>query len=152
MRGRTIRSTLLAALVLAGAAYAGEGSAQGLLQMPPVGIGARPAMPHVNGTITTPTTPTVPRGRTPGKSTIIIPGVSASGTPGTINPGSLHPCGNGSGAIGSIGGNAGIATAPLSNPNNAALGVPNIGARNAPDTGVAPTTNPSVRPGVPSSC
>jgi hypothetical protein len=154
MKGRAVRglrSLLIAALVSVLAGGADAGSIPGPIITPPVGA-ARPTMPAAPGTITTPVTPTVPRGRTPGQSTITIPGVSGSGAASTMNPGTVRPCGTGSSAAGAIPGNAGIATAPVENPNNIAIGVPNIPTGGTPDAGAAATTNPSVRPGVPSSC
>ena len=141
------RPLLSAVFVFALAASAGAGSIPGLMLAPPVGA-ARPTMPEAPGTITTPVTPTVPPAPTPGKSTITIPGVSAPGTARSVNPGTVRPCG--SRAAGAILGNAGIATAPGENPNNVATGVPNIPSGGPPDAGA--TANPSVRPGVPSSC
>jgi hypothetical protein len=156
MKGRSVRAPLIVLLVstvtlvwaLVGGARAGSIPAPML--MPPVGL-ARPAMPAAPGTITTPVTPTVPPSPTPGKSTITIPGVSGSDAASTRNPGTVRPCGTGSGAAGAIPGNAGIATAPGANPNNTATGVPNIPAGGSGAASTA-TTNPSVRPGVPSSC
>ena len=155
MNGRSLRAPLIVLFVLAAAlvALAGgahAGSIPGPIMMPPVGA-ARPTMPDAPGTITTPVTPTVPPSPTPGKSTITIPDVSGSGAASTRNPRAVRPCGMESGAAGAIPGNAGIATAPGANPNNTATGIPNIpsGGSGAPSS---TTTNPSVRPGVPSSC
>jgi hypothetical protein len=156
MKGRCIRAPLIVLFVLTAAFVstlaggANAGSIPGPILMPPVGA-ARPTMPDAPGTITTPVTPTVPPSPTPGKSTITIPGVSGSSAASTRNPGTVRPCGTGSGAAGAIPGNAGIATAPGANPNNTATGVPNIPSGGS-DAASATTTNPSVRPGVPSSC
>jgi hypothetical protein len=120
-----------------------------LLVAPPAGIGAH-SIPGGGGTTVTPVTPTVPPGPVPGRSTIIIPGVSGSGAATTRNPAAARPCGWGSHAAGNIRGNAGVATAPASNPNNTRTGVPIIFAPDRWDT--RPTTNPSIRPGIPSSC
>jgi hypothetical protein len=155
MKGRAFQALqflLIAAAVSMSAVYTRAGSVPGPLLMPPVGPAARSTMPAAPGTITTPVTPTVPRGRTPGQSTITIPGASGSGAASTANPGAVRPCGTGSNAAGAIPGNAGIATAPGENPNNVAIGIPNVPAGGTPDTGRDTTTNPSVRPGVPSSC
>jgi hypothetical protein len=138
-----------AALVLALAGSAHAGSIPGPLVMPPVGPAARSTMPAAPGTITTPVTPTVPPAPTPGKSTITLPGASGSGAASTRNPGTVRPCGSGASAAGTIPGNAGIVTAPVENPNNVETGVPTIPSGGA---GPATTTNPSVRPGVPSTC
>jgi hypothetical protein len=154
MRGRASLDSQLLLIAAAVSMFAGDvgaGSIPGPIVMPPVGV-ARPTMPAAPGTITTPVTPSVPRGRTPGQSTITIPGVSGSGAASTLNPATVRPCGTGSNAAGAIPGNAGIATAPGENPNNVAIGVPNIPAGDPPDAGSGTTTNPSVRPGVPSSC
>jgi hypothetical protein len=154
MKGRAaqgLQSLLIAAAVSIFAGSVDAGSIYGPIIMPPVGA-ARPTMPAAPGTITTPVTPTVPRGRTPGQSTITMPGVSGSGAASTVNPGTVRPCGTGSSAAGAIPGNAGIAAAPGENPNNVAIGVPNIPSGGAPDAGASATTNPSLRPGVPSSC
>lgn len=151
VRGPLILLFASAMLVSAFASSAGAGSVPSLIWMPPVGA-ARPTMPSAPGTITTPVTPTVPRGRTPGQSTITIPGVSGSGVPSTMNSGTVRPCGGGANAAGSVRGNAGIATAPGENPNNIATGVPNVPSVGAPDAGAGTTINPSVRAGVPSSC
>jgi hypothetical protein len=154
MKGRAfqgLQSLLIVAAVAILAGSVDAGSIPGPIVMPPVGA-ARPTMPAAPGTITTPVTPSVPRGRTPGQSTITIPGVSGSGAASTANPGTVRPCGTGSSAVGAIPGNAGIATAPGENPNNVAIGVPNIPAGGMPDAGAGATTNPSVRPGVSSSC
>jgi hypothetical protein len=156
-KGRAIRGLFTglplasAALVLALADGAYAGSIPGPLVMPPVGPAARSTMPAAPGTITTPATPTVPPSPTPGKSTITLPGASGSGAASTRNPGTARPCGSGASAAGTIPGNAGIVTAPVENPNNVETGVPTLpsgGAGTAPAT----TTNPSVRPGVPSAC
>jgi hypothetical protein len=131
----------------------GAASSQGLIAMPPVGIAAHPpSLGAPGGTITTPVTPTVPRGRTPGQSTITVPGVSGSGSASSKNSGTVRPCGGGSNAAGAIPGNAGIATAPGSNPNNVATGVPSVSPGGTPDARSGTTINPSVRAGVPSSC
>ncbi len=152
VNGRSLRTALIVLFVLTAALAGGAsaGSIPGPILMPAVGA-ARPTMPTAPGTITTPVTPTVPPVPTPGKSTITIPGVSGSGAASTRNPGTVRPCGTRAGAAGAIRGNAGIATAPGANPNNTATGVPNIPS-GGPDAASATTTNPSVRPGVPSSC
>ncbi len=155
MKGRTFEALQFLLIAAAVSMFAGSvdaGSVPGPLLMPPVGPAARSTMPAAPGTITTPVTPTVPRGRTPGQSTIAIPGASGSGAASTANPGTVRPCGTGSNAASAIPGNAGIATAPGENPNNVAIGVPNIPAGSTPAMGRDTTTNPSVRPGVPSSC
>src|ERR1700687_3610144 len=144
MKGRAaqgLQSLLIAAAVSIFAGSVDAGSIYGPIIMPPVGA-ARPIQPAAPATITTPVTPTVPRGRTPGQSTITMPGVSGSGAASTLNPGTVHPCGTGSNATGAIPGNAGIATAPGENPNNVAIGVPNIPSGGAPNAGA--TANPSV--------
>ncbi len=148
-RGPRILLPLSAVLVCALAGSAIAGSIPAPLLMPPVGPAARSTMPDAPGTITTPRTPTVPPSPTPGKSTITIPGASRSGLPSTANPATVRPCGKGSSAAGAVGGNAGIFTSP--GANNDATGVPNIPSGGS-DAGAPTTTNPSVRPGVPSTC
>jgi hypothetical protein len=141
----------LSSAVLYALAGTSAGWSQGLIAAPPVGIAAHPSLSAApGGTVTTPVTPSVPRGRTPGQSTITVPGVSGSGAISTKNSGAVRPCGGGSNATGAIPGNAGIVTAHGSNPNNVATGVPSIPAGGPPDSGTR--TNPSVRAGVPSSC
>jgi hypothetical protein len=154
MKVRFLRSPLiLLPLLSALAGGASAGSIPALIAAPPVGPAARSPFPAApGGTVTTPVTPTVPPSPTPGKSTITLPGASGPGAASTVNPGTVRPCGAGSSAAGTIPGNAGIATAPGENPNNVATGVPTIPSGGTPNAGGATTTNPSVRPGVPSSC
>lgn len=100
-----------------------------------------------SGTIAVPTAPTVPSGRPVGQSTIIAP-MSAPSTTTTGNAGPRVPCGASVGSAGSVTGNGGTPTRPNSTAKNS-NNVPNMKPRPArPESGI----NPSVTPGVPSSC
>lgn len=106
------------------------------------------------GTLVTPTTPTVPSGRPVGQSTIISPGMSAPLTNTTGVPGSGRPCG--SSAPGSVPGNAGLGTSPSGTSTQSGVpiimsgsGAPAPGTQSA---GSISGINPSVTPGVGGSC
>lgn len=122
MTNRTICAALMAVLLLPGAA-------------------------HAQGTLTTPTTPTIPSGRPVGQSTIISPAVSAPLLPSSGLAGSGTPCSGSSTSFGSVPGNAGVGTTAAGNTQN---GIPS--ANNQPSSGTIRGVNPSVTPGVPGSC
>jgi len=153
MKGCRIGAVLsaLAAFFVSAPGEAGTNPVPGIIYVPPVGPAARSTIPPATGTIVTPTTPTVPPVPTLGRSTITIPGASGPGLPSTLNPATARPCGRGAKAAGTIPGNAGIVTAPGSNPNNVGTGVPVLPPLRSPG-GDDTTTNPSVRPGIPGSC
>jgi len=147
---RICRPLLACVAILAAAdGHALAGSSAPLLVAPPVGIGAHP-IPGGGGTTVTPVTPGVPPAPVPGRSTITIPGASQSSAASTRNAATRRPCGWGANAAGAIRGNAGVVTAPVSNSNDGGGGVPIISPPERSDA--RPTTNPSIRPGIPSSC
>ncbi len=100
------------------------------------------------GTLTTPTTPTVPQGPPVGQSTIISPGVSSPLLPSSGLAGSGTPCSGSATSFGSVPGNAGVGTTAIGAQNQ--NGVP--AANNQPAAGSIRGINPSVIPGVPGSC
>jgi hypothetical protein len=115
-----------------------------LLSTTPVWL---PPQALAQGTLTTPTTPTVPSGRPVGQSTIISPAVSAPLLPSSGLAGSGRPCSGNAASFGSISGNAGVGTATGTQTNT---GLP--AANNQPTSGSIRGINPSVTPGVPGSC
>lgn len=100
------------------------------------------------GTLTTPTTPTVPSGRPVGQSTIISPAVSSPLLPSSGLAGSGRPCSGSASSFGSISGNAGVGTAATGTQTNTGLPA----ATNQPSSGSIRGVNPSVTPGLPGSC
>jgi hypothetical protein len=100
------------------------------------------------GTLTTPTTPTVPKGPPVGQSTIISPGVSSPLLPSSGLAGSGTPCSGSAISFGSVPGNAGVGTTAIGAQNQ--NGVP--AANNQPAAGSIRGINPSVTPGVPGTC
>lgn len=115
-------------------------------------LSATPVLPvpgaMAQGTLTTPTTPTIPSGRPVGQSTIISPAVSAPLLPSSGVAGSGRPCSGSATSFGSISGNAGVGTAATGTQGN--IGLP--AANNQPNSGSIRGINPSVTPGVPGSC
>lgn len=106
------------------------------------------------GTLTTPTTPAYPSGRPVGQSTIISPGMSAPLTNTTGVPGSGRPCG--SSTPGSVPGNAGLGTTPGGTSTQSGVPIimsgPGTPAPGTQSAGSISGINPSVTPGVGSSC
>lgn len=100
------------------------------------------------GTLTTPTTPTVPSGRPVGQSTIISPAVSSPLLPSSGLAGSGQPCSGSASSFGSISGNAGVGTAATGTQTNTGLPA----ATNQPSSGSIRGVNPSVTPGLPGGC
>jgi hypothetical protein len=115
-------------------------------------LSATPAMLAASalaqGTLTTPTTPTVPSGRPVGQSTIISPAVSSPLLPSSGLAGSGRPCSGSATSFGSISGNAGVGTPATGTQSNTGLPA----ATNQPSSGSIRGVNPSVTPGLPGSC
>jgi hypothetical protein len=109
---------------------------------------------YAQGTLTTPTTPTIPAGRPVGQSTIISPGMSAPLTNTTGIPGSGRPCS--ASTPGSIPGNAGLGTMPGGTSTQSGgpiiMSGPGAPAPGTQSAGSISGINPSVTPGVGGSC
>ena len=104
------------------------------------------------GTLTTPTTPTVPSGRPVGQSTIISPAVSSPLLPSSGLAGSGQPCSGSASSFGSISGNAGVGTSATGTGAGTQTNTGLPAANNQPSSGSIRGINPSVTPGLPGGC